>query len=512
MHMSRRGAWFAAVCSVALLAGAAPPAAAETLAEAIALAYETNPTLQSQRASLRALDEGVFQARAGWRPTLSITALANYTETRAPGTGRPAVDLNGDGRPDTAAINSIEESNFGRATLNLNQPIWTGGRVAAAVSAAQADILSGRESLRRVEAQVLSSVISAYVDVRRDQQALAIRRTNVEVLTQQLEESRARFEVGEITRTDVAQAEARLAASQAQLQQANAQLEISRAAYAAVVGRNPGELAPEPSLQALLPASVDQAFEVAEANNPQIRAAEYAAQASKARVAGAKSEHMPSVSIAGSLGYSGPARPFESSEYDRAVVGQAIVSVPLFAGGLTTSRVRAQVERNNADRLGVEAARRTVQQAVTQSWNLLTAARANIGSTAEQVRAARIAAEGTRQEKQVGLRTTIEVLNAEQELRSAELAQVSAARDEYVAASQVLAAMGRLEARSLVPAATRYDPESNARKLRFTWGWVPWEEPVGALDSAFGPKVRTLPREEAPTLATEASQGTPPSP
>jgi len=169
--------------------------------------------------------------------------------------------------------------------------------------------------------------------------------------------------------------------------------------------------------------------------------------------------------------------------------------VPLFTGGLTNSRVRAARERETASELGVEQARRTALQNVTQAWSQLLAARANIGSTDEQVRAARIAAEGVRQEQQVGLRTTIDVLNAEQELRAAELAQISARRDEYVAAASVLSAVGRLDAANLIPDVDRYDAQANSRDLRFTWGWVPWEEPIGLVDSAFVPVTEELPRD-----------------
>jgi outer membrane protein len=171
------------------------------------------------------------------------------------------------------------------------------------------------------------------------------------------------------------------------------------------------------------------------------------------------------------------------------------VTVPLFSGGLVSSRIRQAVERNNADRITVEGVRRNVLQGVTQFWSQLIAARANISSSEEQVRAARIAAEGTRQEQQVGLRTTIDVLNAEQELRQAELNQVSSRRDEYVAAANVLATMGRLEGRNLVPTSPQYDAAKNFRKLRITWGWVPWEEPIGIVDTLATPWPSKTPAE-----------------
>jgi outer membrane protein len=197
---------------------------------------------------------------------------------------------------------------------------------------------------------------------------------------------------------------------------------------------------------------------------------------------------MPNLGISGSVGYGGTADPWAGEDAARQVRAGATLTIPLFTGGLTTSRVRAAMERNNADRIGVEIARRAVMQSLAQSWNQHLASKANISSTNQQVKAARIAAEGTRQEQQVGLRTTLDVLNAEQELRNAELSQVSARRDEFVAAALVLAQMGRLEAPMLEPSITRYDPTTNFKSNRVTWGWVPWEEPLAVVDGAFVPQ------------------------
>jgi outer membrane protein len=501
MPMNFRGRLLAAtVCAGALVAYAAP-AGAETLADAIALAYQNNPTLQAQRATQRALDESYVQARSGWRPTLTLQGQVAYSETRTP-SASVAQDSNGDGFPDSFGQFGIREANRGSVQLNFNQPLWTGGRVAASVNATNADVLAGRENLRRVEASVLTSVIQAYSDTRRDQESLRIRQENVNVLQNQLKESQARFDVGEVTRTDVAQSQARLSQAQALLQQAVAQLAITRAGYATLVGQNPGDLAPEPSLAFLLPNDPDEAYKVAEQFNPQLRAQQFTEQASRARVAGARAERMPQVSASLSYGFSGPAIPdrpldaFQRDLYQRSVTASVGAQVPLFSGGLVTSRIRQAVERNNADRITVEGVRRNVLQGVTQFWSQLIAARSNIVSSEEQVRAAMIAAEGTREEQKVGLRTTIDVLNAEQELRQAELNQVSSRRDEYVAAANVLATMGRLEARNLVPAVQQYDAAKNFRKLRITWGWVPWEEPVGIVDHALTPWPSSAPGEK----------------
>jgi len=481
MSMTTRGRLLAAIFSVGLGGALAGPAAAETLADAIAMAYENNPTLQAQRATQRALDENYVQARTGWRPTLNLSGQAAWSETRTP---RDAAGRNLFGQPNP----TITNGNVAVGAVTFSQPLWTGGRVAAAVSAAQADVLAGRENLRRIEAQILGLVVQTYADVRRDQAALQIRQENVNVLTRQLQESQARFDVGEVTRTDVAQSQARLAQAQALFQQSQAQLAITRATYAQVVGRNPGELEPEPSLAYMLPTDPDQAFTVAEQNNPQLRAQQFTEQASRARVAGARAERMPNVSAQSSLRFnSAPDEPYERELYDREFTATVNVTVPLFSGGLVSSRVRQAVERNNTDRLTTEIVRRGVLQNITSAWSQLIAARANIASSDEQVRAARIAAEGTRQEQQVGLRTTIDVLNAEQELRQAELNQVTARRDEYVAAATVLSGMGRLEAKNLTPTVPRYDPVKNFRKLRLTWGWVPWEEPIGIVDRFLTP-------------------------
>jgi outer membrane protein len=499
MSKSLRGRLLAAVFTAGVAGAYAAPACAETLADAIALAYETNPTLQAQRATQRALDETYIQARTGWRPQLSIGSSATYLETRTPrAAGGGLVDTNGDGIPD-AVGRGVLERNSANLALNLSQPIWTGGRTAAAVSAAEGDVLSGRENLRRVESQVILTVVQAYVDVRRDQEGVRIRQENVTVLQKQLEESKARFDVGEITRTDVAQSQSRLAAAQALFSSAKAQLAVSRANYAAVVGQNPGELAAEPSLAFLLPPNADEAFAIAEKFSPVLRSQQFAEEASRARVAAARAERMPSLSARASLGYSGPAAPFDQGLYSRNVTVQGVFSVPLFTGGLTTSRIRQQVERNNTDRINIETQRRSVLQSVTQGWNQLIAARSNIDSTAESVRAAEIAAEGTRQEQKVGLRTTLDVLNAEQELRNDELSAAAARHDEYLAGASVLSAMGRLEAKDLIPSITQYDPRSNYRKLRVSWGWVPWEEPLGAID-------RILTAPPIPAVTDKASE------
>jgi outer membrane protein len=501
MSKTLRGRLLAAIFTAGVAAAFAAPACAETLADALALAYDTNPNLLAQRSVQRGLDETYVQARSGYRPTLTFQGEGSYLQTRTPhAAGGGLIDTNGDGIPD-AVGKGISETNSAFIGLSLSQPIWNGGRTASQVSAAEADILSGRENLRRVESQVMAQVVQAYVDVRRDQESVQIRQQNVDVLRKQLEESKARYEVGEITRTDVAQSESRLAASQAQLSTAVANLAVSRSNYAASVGQNPGELAPEPSLAFLLPKTADEAFSIAEQFNPVLRGQIYAEQASRARVAAARAERMPTVGLRAQYGFTGQAVPFRQGLYSRDILATADVTVPIFTGGLTNSRIRQQIERDNTDRITIEVQRRTVLQSVTSAWNQLIAARANIDSTQESVRAAQVAAEGTHEEQKLGLRTTIDTLNADQELSNNQLTATNAKHDEYVAAASLLSSMGRLEGKDLIPAVTQYDPKRNFRKLRFAIGYVPWEEPIAAVDRYLSvpaiPATKALPDEQA---------------
>jgi outer membrane protein len=493
MSKSFRVRLLAAVCGLGITGGLAGAVHAESLADAIALAYQTNPTLQAQRATQRALDENVVQTKAsGFRPSASISAVVQDQEVEGP-----------------------SDSKRSQATLNLSQPLYTGGRASAALSASQADVQAGLQNVRRVESSVLLNVITSYVDVRRALEALRISQDNVARLRRQLEESQARFDVGDVTRTDVAQAQARFAAAQAGLSAAQANLGIARANYAAVVGQSPSELETEPSLANLLPASVDAAFEMSERNNPQIMAAEYTEQASRARVAQARAATRPSVSATAGLGYAaaqvgGIGNQFQ--DYSRTFTTQVTATVPLFTGGLTLSQIRAALERNNADRLVLENTRRVVLQTVTQAWNQLLGARAGLVSNQEQVRATTLAYEGVKQEQQVGLRTTIDVLNAEQELRNAELALVGSRRDEYVAASSVLQAMGLLEAKSLTPNVPQYDAAGrSARTSANPFGWFPTEPVVRVIDKVGAPFRRPAP-DEGPIATAPVSVTDPEAP
>ena len=481
--MSHRWAFFAAASGLALSL-AAGAARAETLADAIAMAYQSNPTLTGQRAEQRALDETYVQARSGLRPNVSVQATTEYQREDFGAGGGSITTPNGAFvlSPGSGTV----EANAGLAQLSLNQPLYTGGRTVAGIRSAEASVIAGREGLRSTEESVLFSVIQAYEDVLRDQKIVGIRRNNVDVLASQLDETNTKFQVGQVTRTDIAQAEAQLAQARALLTSAQAQFQISRAEYAAVVGQNPGDLAPPPVLPGL-PPTVDQAFDEAEANNPMLKRAVSTEQASRQKVVQAKGANLPTVSLQASLGYEGALEPLAVRDYDRAFTALATVTQPIFTGGLNSSNIRAAIEQNNADRIGIETARRQVVQGVAQAWNTMSASHANIASNQEQVRSAGVAFEGEQAEYRAGLRTTLDVLIAQETLRDAELALVQAQHDDYVAEANLLSATGRLEARSLVRGVAFYDPAKSFNRVKNAGG-TPWDGVVEAIDSIGAPK------------------------
>ena len=469
--MLKRSRALASVAIIAVITGMSAPAWAETLQEAIALAYRTNPSLLAQRANQRALDESIVQARAGLRPTVDLTISGNHSQEFG--------DLPAGANP---------HSDSASASIGLSQTLWSGGRIGHGITAAEADILAGRENLRDIEQTVLASVIQAYADVIRDTEILRIRQANLGVLQRQLEEASARFEVGEITRTDVAQSEARLAQSEADLANAQAQLSVSRASYAAVVGQSPGDLAPMPVLPGV-PTDFDTALDVALQDNPGVRAAGYSLRAAEAAVAAAKAEYLPSARVSATYGGS-------NADFDRigdigdntALTAGATISVPLFTGGLNGSRVAQSLERANVAQINVEGERRNTLQAVSSAYAQALSARASLEAGTEAVRAATVAAEGVRQEAQVGLRTTLDVLNQELELRNAEVTLASARRNEYVAQANLLSAMGRLEGADLDPTLTIYNPADNYDRVR-NRGALPWDGLIEAIDRVAAPPI-----------------------
>jgi outer membrane protein len=469
---------------LALTSGAAH---AETLADAIASAYRSNPTLQQARAAQRALDETDVQARAGWRPSVSVAVTDDYEHVF----GSPSLSVN-----------------QGGASLNLTQPLYTGGRTASAVQAADASVAAGQQNLLATEQSTLQAVITAYVDVLRDQTLLSIRREDVTALNRVADEIGAKRDVGQITRTDVAQIQAQLAASIGSEQAAEAELQVSRAEYAAVVGHDPGDLAPPPPLPQL-PAAPEAAFEAAEAENPSLKQASLTEASSRARIAEAKSAFAPTISLAAQLGYNGSNEPAQIIDYSKALSAQLVLTQPLYSGGTINSGLRQALEQNAADREAIEVTRRQVVQAVSQSWNNLAAQRRLRAADGNALSAAQLELTGMQEEYRLALRTTLEVLSADESVRTLQINIAGADHDAYVAEANLLAAMGRLEVDCLVPGEPLYDPAANFNKVR-NKGATPYEPLISALDQ-IGPKAGppqpiALPKASptAPTLASGA--------
>jgi outer membrane protein len=428
---------------------AAPSAVAETLTDAMASAYSSNPTLDAERARLRAIDEGVPQALSGWRPT--VTANGDYAHTRT--TTRPR-----------SGVDSRDPHGY---SVTLRQPIFSGFKTIEGTAQAEANVDAGRQSLVNTEQTTLLDAVTVYMDVVRDQAVLDLRMKNVSVLNEQLRASRARFDVGEITRTDVAQSEARLSGATSARASAQAVLASSRARYRQVVGRAPGTLRYPKSIAARLPKTLDQAVAIARQNNPQLLAATFAEEASRHAIEVARGDLLPEVSLDAeySRDYE-PSRTFDRVE-STTVLGR--VTVPIYESGIVYSRVREAMQINSQQRLLIVESDRLVVASVVSAWENLRASREQIRSDQSQVDANSLALEGVRQEALVGSRTTLDVLDAEQEYLDSQVSLVGSRRNEVVASYQLLSAIGRLTAEYLRLPVEHYDPTRHYDSVRGKW-------------------------------------------
>lgn len=471
--------------SCALALGFAPAIRAETLEDAVAAAYGRNPVLAEQRFRQKSVNEDYVQTRSQYGPTLSLGVDATYNYSRLRG--------------------RESESNAGQALLTARQPLYTGGRLRGALESARADVDASQEQLAQVEAETVQNVIIVYSAVLRDEQRVGVARENVAVLQDQLRENRARRRVEDVTLTDVAQADARLAAAEYQLANLEAALAISRGQYVQVVGHNPLDLQPLPDLSGL-PETVDQAFALAETNNHSLAFARYLERASSANVAAVRGAQRPTVSLSAQGGFVGRLSPFDRRDYRTDVTGGLTLTQPLFTSGAVRSRIRQAQDNNDADQVAVDAARRQVLQDVTAAWSQLSAARVALASGLRQVSSAQIAFAGMQQEQRFGLRTTIEVLNAEQELQSAQLTLLQNRYQEYVARGALLVAIGALGARTVAPDINAYDAEAEFARVR-NKGMTPLEPIAMAIDRIGSANPKPLP---SPVL-TGAAQPAPDS-
>lgn len=432
-------------------------AGAETLEEVLSSAYTTNPTLQARRARLRAADEGVPQALANWRPTVTLSGDV----------GRGKYESN------QSTIGRESQRNPQSYSLTVAQPLYRGGRTVAQTQQAEASVMAERALLQATEQTILLNAATAYLNVVRDEAVLKLNINNEQVLRRQLEAAQERFRVGEITRTDVSQAEARLSRATADRVAAEGALQNSRANFINVVGRPP-ETPQAPQATAVVPASFDEIKSLTLAKNPNVVAADWTAKAAKEGVDLVFGELLPTVSLNGEY-----SRGLDSSRFAEAgtvnktesEVMQATlnVSVPLYEGGGTHSRVRAQKHTYGQRRIEADQARRDSLETATRGWEDLLAARARTRSYESQIRASEMALAGVEEEAKVGSRTVLDVLDAEQELFDARVNMVRAQHDEMVAAFQVKSALGQMTADGLALSVEVYDPTKHYEDVRDQW-------------------------------------------
>lgn len=430
------------------------PVPTETLREAMVKAYNTNPDLTGERANLRATDETVPIARSAGLP--GVNSTGSYNE-----------------RIHDTDDSGVSAPRNGTVGVNLSVPVYSGGAVRNSVRAAQTRVEAGRAGLRSVEAQLFTDVVSAYMDVTRDEAIVRLNQQNVRVLEVNLQATQDRFEVGDLTRTDVAQSEARLALAQSQLRGAEASLIGSRENYIRVIGTPPGTLAPPPPLPNL-PAGPDQAVSVALEENPALDAAEKARDASAYDVRVARAGRLPQVSVGVGGDYynrfgsvPGPGRLAGLANDGFATTAGVNLTMPLFQGGRPAAEIRQAQARQSAAIEQVTSTERGVIAQTRSAYAVWQSALRVIESSKLAVSANRLSLEGVRAENSVGTRTILDILNAEQELLNSQVQLVTAERDAYVAGFAVLAAMGRAEAQDLgLDGGPLYDPVANYDRVR----------------------------------------------
>lgn len=446
------------VSFVALLGGVLVPGVghAESLTDALIAAYQTSPVLQGQRATLRATDETVPLALSGWRP--QVTASGSYGKEQT----RTEQPLSFVGASQT--ISNDRTASPIALDVTISQPIFRGGQTYYSTRQAEAGVRAGRQQLVATEQTVLLDTVTAYSDVVSDMSVVQLNQNQVDVLARQLEASNDRFRVGEITRTGVSQSEARLSNASSNLTAAEASLIASKSAYERIVGVRPGDLDPRPPLPDL-PETEQSAVEQALERNPLLRAALEAERASEHAVRVEIGKLLPTVGVSGSAQVLQDQSTSGFAQDKFAVVAQ--VSVPLYQSGAVYASVRQARQIHSQRRLEAAQVRRQIVEGVHNAWEALRSARARIVSDNAAVRANKIALDGVRQESDVGSRTTLDVLDAEQELLNTQVTLVRSQRNEYVAAYSLLSAVGGLTANRLGLPVEIYDPLKHYDKVHY---------------------------------------------
>lgn len=473
MHLGMKAPRLAAALLATVALGAlATPGRAQTLQEALAQTYNNNPTLLAARAQLRAVDEGVPQALAGWRPNVVMAGSYGAADVR---TRSQVQQFRADGSsffrdPASPPGTTIrQERSPAQATLTLTQPIYRGGRTTSQTRQAENSVLAQRARLLAVEQQVLGDAISAYITAIQNAELLRLNINNEQVLGEQLRATNERFRVGEITRTDVAQAESRLAGARTERTRSEGNLQIARATYERVIGEAPRRLTNPQPLQVPI-RSAAEARSMAVANNPNVVATLFTAASARDNIDVQMSTLLPQVSAT--------AQAFRQDNsiqpHTRQAGGQATLqlNVPLYQGGAEHSQVRQARQQAQQTLTQVDEARRTAAEQAARAWETLRTARAAVDSVRTQIRAAEIALDGVQREAVVGSRTTLDVLNAEQELLNARTSLVNALAAVVTGSYQLAAAIGRLTAQDLGLQVELYDMTAYYNAVRNRWAGV----------------------------------------
>lgn len=430
---------------------------AESLSSALLEAYRKNPTLNAARAGQRAIDENVPQALAGWRPTVSAQGTAAQAWSN---TYTYSSHSNAGFKPTTENL-----------TIRLDQPLFRGFKTVEGTKAAEAQVKSGQMQLLATEQTVLLNGIQAYLDVIRDRRTVQLREQNLVVLQDQFKASNARFKAGELTKTDVAQSQAGVASAQASLAGTVAQLRASEAAFEQIIGHQPGKLESAPAARP--PASLDQAFEIAHETNPQILAAAQAVNYAEHNIGVARSGLLPTADLQGIYSFTATQNGAgglgtTTTNDNSALTVQGVVNVPIYEQGLSYSQVRAAKQRASQSRISVIDTTRQVRQAVAANWAGYTSSKQSVASIGESVSASQTAYNGVKQEYSVGSRSTIDVLNAEQTLLSAQISEVSLQHDLILSSYRLQSSIGHLTGRHL-HLGPLYDSTANYKNVRDKW-------------------------------------------
>jgi outer membrane protein len=451
----------AAATAVLLMAYMGPSAAlADTIEAALVRAYQTNPQLNAQRAQVRSTDENVPQALSGYRPKVALTATAGYQYTD--------VNTTAGGSPTAIVRTEIHGTNAPRsAGLTVSQTLFNGQQTANKTRAAESQVSGAREALRVLEQTVLLAAATIYMDYLRDSAIVEVQKSNVRVLEQTLKQTRDRFNVGEVTRTDVAQSEAQLAAGNTQLLAAEATLTTTRANFRRIVGNEPQQLAPGSPVDRFLPGTLPGAVELSLIENPNVTAAMFGIDVNFLQVKVNEGALLPTVTLQASVQQSYEQTMTIFRSFGASAIAQ--VAVPIYNGGGEYSLIRQSKENLAQQRLNLEQVRDQTRANTVTAWGQLVAGKAQVASAQAQVTASEIALNGVREEAKAGQRTTLDVLNAQQALVNARVALVTAQHDRVVASYAVLTAVGRLSPQVLNLATTVYDPSVHYQQVRDSW-------------------------------------------